>query len=75
MRYIIVWRRNPRSRSIDVHVTGTGEIATFDSLPDNHYPVLDDEADLIEYVNSEETESRFVDADLAHRILGWTIPS
>lgn len=74
-RYICVWRRSATARYLDVQLEpGGSEIAVIEELPEGHPPVLDDEDDLIAYVGSNETESRFVDADLAHRVLGWTIP-
>jgi hypothetical protein len=75
-RYIVVWRRSATARYLDVQVEPGGEtIAVIDELPADHEPVIDEEDDLIAYIGSNETESRYVDADLAHRVLGWTIPS
>jgi hypothetical protein len=80
MRYIVVWRRSPTARYLDVQLAGgingsedNANIAVLEGEPQN-MPLIRDEADLISYVNSTETEARAVEADLAHRVLGWSIP-
>jgi hypothetical protein len=81
MRYIVVWRRSPTARFLDVQLDDASRqadypanIAVFTGEPENT-PLISDEADLISYVNSTETDTRAVEADLAHRVLGWTIPA
>ncbi len=74
MRYIIVWRRSPSSRYLDVQLGGDDEtIAVFDGTPGD-IPAIDSEDELVAYINDTNTEQRAVEADLAHRILGWSIP-
>lgn len=80
-RYIVVFRRSETARYLDVQLDQASPqadyppgIAVFEGEPKD-MPFVDDESDLISYVNSGETEPRAVEADLAHRVLGWTIPS
>lgn len=76
-RYIVVWRRSASARFLDVQLADSedpGSIAVLDGEP-HDMPFIRDEADLISYVNSKETDARAVEAELAHRVLGWSIPS
>lgn len=76
-RYIVVWRRSPTSRYLDVQMTPDGaEIAVFTDGNENatRMPVIEGEADLVSYINGTETDTKRVEADLAHRVLGWNIP-
>lgn len=79
LRYIIISRRSPTARFLDVELqsqpdhSSAARIAVFEGEPEN-LALIRDEADLISYVNSTETEARAVEADLAHRVLGWSIP-
>lgn len=71
-RYIVVWRRSPTSRFLDVQTSpDADEIAVF---TDPEARVITDESELVEYVNGSDTETQRVEAGLAHRVLGWNIP-
>lgn len=80
-RYIVVWRRSATARFLDVQLSsdpaGRDElppIAVMEGEPDN-MPLIADEDELVAYVGGNEIEPRAVEADLAHRVLGWTIPT
>lgn len=76
-RYILVWRRSPTSRYLDVQLSQDGtEIEVFTPDPDEgpfQHEIISDEETLIKYINSAETGMTRVEAELAHRVLGWTI--
>lgn len=78
IQYILVWRRSPTSRYLDVQLSQDGgEIAVFTPDPDEGpllSEIVSDEDTLIAYINSAETSITRVEAGLAHRVLGWTIP-
>lgn len=80
LRYIVVFRRSATARYLDVQLDDASrqadlpaEIAVFEGEPEN-MPLIREEADLISYVNGTETDPRAVEAELAHRVLGWSIP-
>lgn len=71
--YIVIWRQSPTARFLDVQLDNESKIAVF-SADETSFPIISSDAELIEYINSKETEKRQVDADLAHKVLGWEIP-
>lgn len=75
MRYIVIWRRSPSARYLDVQLDKDDKIAVFDQdeAQGTPMPVITDEAELVAYVNGEDTETRRVSAELAHSVLGWSI--
>lgn len=76
MPYIVIWRRSASARFLDVQLGENDEIAVYqdDEAQATPTPVIVDEAELVAYINGTETETRRVDAGLAHRVLGWSIP-
>lgn len=82
MAYILISRSSPSARYLDVQTNpgdnegdpDIGKIMVYGELPPDHHPVLDEETDLLAYINSKETAPHMVEADLARRILGWNIP-
>lgn len=72
-RYIIVWRRSPTARHLDVQLDTQGKIAVFSSS-DSSGPVVSDENELLRYVNSNDSQIIQVEAHLAHKVLGWDVP-
>lgn len=72
-RYIVVWRRSPTARYLDVETDANGDIAVY-SADDTQDPVVTDEEELVRYINSTDSHSIQVEVNLAHKILGWSIP-
>jgi hypothetical protein len=72
-RYIVVWRRSPTSRSLDVQLDRDNKIAAF-STNNTTNLIIRDEDKLIEFMNSKSTKPVQVEANLAHSVLGWDIP-
>lgn len=75
-RYIVVHRQSPTSRYLDVQLEEgqpglSSAIAVFDGDPT--IPYLDQEDALVSYINGSEIEPRAVSAELAHKVLGWSV--
>lgn len=71
-RFIVIWRQSATSRGFDVQLDDRNEIAVFPADSASGH-IIADEDELIRYINGGETREVRVDADLAHRVLGWTI--
>lgn len=73
-RYIVVWRRSATARYLDVQLDESNNIRVTEDR-DEATRLIQTEQELIDFVGGTDLDTCQVEVDLAHRVLGWTIPS
>jgi hypothetical protein len=74
MRYIVVWRRSPTARYLDVQLDDTNNIRVTEDR-DEATRLIETEQELVDFISGTDLDTCQVEAGLAHRVLGWSIPS
>lgn len=73
MSFIVVWRRSATARYLDVQLDESNKIRVTEER-DEATRLIETEQELIEFVGGTDLDTCQVEAELAHRVLGWDIP-